>query len=59
MLLQKGIHPSVISDSYKIAMEKAVDVLDDMAVELDLTDTDSLVKAASTSLASKMVSQHA
>ena len=29
-----------------------------MAIKIDLTDTDSLVKAASTSLASKMVSQH-
>lgn len=56
LLLEKGVHPSVISDAFKVAMEKAVDVLDDMAQELDLTDTESLVKAASTSLASKMVS---
>lgn len=58
LLLEKGIHPSVISDAFKEAMDKGCDVLDDMAQPIDLTDTSSLVKAASTSLQSKMVSQH-
>lgn len=57
-LLEKGIHPSQISDSYKIAGDHAAKILEEMSVKLDLSDTTSLEKIASTSLASKVVSQH-
>merc|ERR1712110_881968 len=39
-------------------MGKAVDILTDMAIPLDLTDRESLLKAANTSLNSKVVSQN-
>ena len=57
-LLDKGIHPSQISDSFKIAGDLAARVLEEMSLKLDLSDTASLEKIASTSLASKVVSQH-
>ncbi|KAG5233938.1 T-complex protein [Salix suchowensis] len=57
-LLSAGIHPTVISDSLHKASIKAVDVLTAMAVPLELTDRDSLIKSASTSLNSKVVSQY-
>ncbi|KAJ6687353.1 CHAPERONIN [Salix koriyanagi] len=45
-LLSSGIHPTVISDSLHKASIKAVDVLTAMAVPLELTDRESLVKSA-------------
>merc|ERR1712037_527884 len=57
-LLQKGIHPTTISESFQKAAGKAVDILTGMAIPLDLTDRESLLKAANTSLNSKVVSQN-
>merc|ERR1712013_859769 len=45
-LLQKGIHPTTISESFQKAAGKAVDILTGMATPLDLTDRESLLKAA-------------
>jgi T-complex protein 1 subunit delta len=58
-LLEKGIHPSIISEGFKKASDRALLILEDMSIPIDLSDKDNLIKAASTSLASKMVSQHA
>ncbi|MCH96873.1 T-complex protein 1 subunit delta-like, partial [Trifolium medium] len=58
LLLSHGIHPTVISDSLHKASVKAVDILTAMAVPVELSDRDSLVKSASTSLNSKVVSQY-
>ncbi|XP_013776320.1 T-complex protein 1 subunit delta-like [Limulus polyphemus] len=57
-LLAKGIHPTTISESFQKAAIKSVEVLSDMAVPVDLSDRESLLKSASTSLNSKVVSQH-
>ncbi|XP_057487538.1 T-complex protein 1 subunit delta [Actinidia eriantha] len=57
-LLTAGIHPTVISDSLHKLSLKAVDVLTAMAVPVELSDRDSLIKSASTSLNSKVVSQY-
>merc|ERR1712241_1083784 len=57
-LLKKGIHPTSISESFQKAAGKAVDILTGMATPLDLTDRESLLKAANTSLNSKVVSQN-
>merc|ERR1712233_241560 len=57
-LLQKGIHPTTISESFQKAAGKAVDILTGMAIPLDLTGRESLLKAANTSLNSKVVSQN-
>ncbi|KAG5022701.1 hypothetical protein JHK82_018612 [Glycine max] len=58
LLLSHGIHPTVVSDALHKAAVKAVDVLTAMAVPIELSDRDSLVKSASTSLNSKVVSQY-
>jgi T-complex protein 1 subunit delta len=57
-LLSKGIHPSVISESFQRAAAAAVEVLHDMSQPISLTDTASLLQAANTSLSSKIVSQY-
>eukprot|EP00899_Mesostigma_viride_P008682 jgi/Mesvir1/17815/Mv12911-RA.1 len=57
-LLQKGIHPTIVSDSLYKASLKAVQVMEEMSMPVQLTDRDSLIKSATTSLASKVVSQY-
>lgn len=57
-LLKKGIHPTTISESFSRAGERAVEILLDMSHKVDLSDREALIKAASTSLSSKIVSQH-
>jgi T-complex protein 1 subunit delta len=58
-LLKKGIHPTSISDSFQKAAEKSIEILTSMAEKVDLTDRESLLKSANTSLNSKVVSQNA
>lgn len=57
-LLSKGIHPSVISESFQRASAAAVEVLHEMSQPISLTDNASLLQAANTSLSSKIVSQY-
>ncbi|RQM05042.1 hypothetical protein DH86_00003624 [Scytalidium sp. 3C] len=57
-LLAKGIHPSVIAESFQRAAAAAVQVLHDMSQPVALTDRQTLLQAATTSLSSKIVSQH-
>ncbi|KAI9694467.1 MAG: T-complex protein 1 subunit delta [Bathelium mastoideum] len=56
-LLAKGIHPTIISESFQRAANAAVQILHDMSIPISLTDRATLLKAASTSLSSKIVSQ--
>ena len=58
-LLDKGIHPTIISDAFDSACQRAVTILeDDVAIPVAVDDRDSLLKAAHTSLSSKIVSQY-
>lgn len=57
-LLNSGVHPTVVSDSLHKLSLKSVDVLTAMAVPVELSDRDSLIKSAATSLNSKVVSQY-
>lgn len=57
-LLAKGIHPTVISESFQKAAHKSKEILKKMSIPVELTDRQSLLKSASTSLNSKVVSQH-
>lgn len=57
-LLQKGIHPTAISDGFNVALLKAMEVIDGMALEVDLNNRDQLIQNAITSLSSKVVSHH-
>lgn len=57
-LLQKGLHPTVISEAFGKASAAAVKVLEGIAVPVTLDDRDQLIKCAATSLNSKVVSQY-
>ncbi|CAG8583834.1 9725_t:CDS:10 [Paraglomus occultum] len=57
-LLSKGIHPTTIAESFQRAASKASEFLTEMSTKIDLTDRDSLMRAASTALNSKIVSQY-
>ena len=58
-LLEKGIHPTVISESFLMAAKKSEEILQAMSVPVDLADREQLIRAASTSLNSKVISNNA
>lgn len=53
-LLQKGIHPTLISDAFQKAATEAVQILTNMSIPVDLRDEQSLIRAAATALNSKV-----
>ncbi len=57
-LIGKNIHPTIIIDGYKKAMEKALETIEKIAIPVDLSSTEYLKKAAMTSMASKLVAEH-
>ncbi|KAH7658582.1 Chaperonin ATPase protein [Dioscorea alata] len=57
-LLSAGIHPTIVSDSLHKLSLKALEILQSMAIPVELSDRESLVKSAATSLNSKVVSQY-
>ncbi|NJE00466.1 thermosome subunit beta [Thermococcus sp. JdF3] len=52
-LLDQNIHPSIIIKGYALAAEKAQEILDNMAREIDVEDAETLKKAAVTSITGK------
>ncbi|MBC7130062.1 TCP-1/cpn60 chaperonin family protein [Candidatus Bathyarchaeota archaeon] len=59
-LIAKNIHPTIIIDGYKKAAEKALEILEKIAIPLDLNTQEGieyLKKAAMTSMASKIVAE--
>ncbi|KDO26795.1 T-complex protein 1 subunit delta [Saprolegnia parasitica CBS 223.65] len=57
-LLQKGIHPSHISEAFGIAATKADEILMAMSRPVDLANRDELIKCVTTSLSSKVISEY-
>ena len=57
-LLEKGIHPTTISESFQKAALKAVEFLEEMSTPIALSDREHLLKIATTSLSSKVVSHY-
>jgi len=58
-LLDKGIHPTLVSDAFDKACSFAMKYLEDeVAIPVSIDDRESLLKAANTSLSSKIVSQY-
>ncbi|KAH7827200.1 chaperonin containing TCP1, group II (cytosolic) [Monocercomonoides exilis] len=55
-LVQKGIHPNVISRAFGIAVNQVEPILRQIAVPITLTDKEILIQNCVTSLSSKMVS---
>ena len=58
-LIAKDVHPTVIVDGYRMASEKAIEVLKEASTKVDPTDRQVLGKIARTSMASKLVSINA
>ncbi len=52
-LLDDNIHPTVIAKGYKMAAEKALEILNQLAVEVDEMDTETLKKVAITAMTGK------
>ncbi|MEM3578908.1 MAG: thermosome subunit beta [Candidatus Bathyarchaeia archaeon] len=57
-LIGKNIHPTIIIDGYKKAMEKALETIEKIAIPVDLNSTEYLKRAAMTSMASKLVAEN-
>ena len=57
-LIERGVHPSTISEGYSLALKKAVEIVNKIAKKIDIEDEDYLIQCVKTSLASKIVSQN-
>jgi len=56
-LLDRNIHPTIIIQGYKMALDKTSELIDKLAETVRYEDDDVLVKVAKTSLSSKAVSE--
>ncbi|MCG2895788.1 MAG: TCP-1/cpn60 chaperonin family protein [Acidilobus sp.] len=56
-LLDRNIHPTIIIQGYKMALDKTSELIDKLAETVRYEDDDTLVKVAKTSLSSKAVSE--
>ena len=57
-LLERGIHPSVVTDGFQFALDNAERIIELIAKKIDLTDQESLIQNCITSLSSKVISQY-
>ena len=55
-LVDKNVHPTVIIDGFRKASEKALEILENLAISVKLTDEKTLRDVAFTSLSSKGIS---
>lgn len=53
-MLSAGIHPTIISESFQKALDKGIEVLTNMAQPVELSDRETLLNSATTSLNSKV-----
>jgi len=52
-LLDQDIHPTVIARGYRLAAEKAMQILDEIAINIDIEDEETLKKVAATAITGK------
>jgi thermosome len=52
-LLDQEVHPTLIATGYRLAAEKAYDILDEIAMDVSPNDTETLRKIAMTSMSGK------
>jgi thermosome len=55
-LVEQNVHPTVISGGYRAAAIRARELLDDVAIKVDPSDTETLMDIARTAMISKSVS---
>ncbi|MFX1498703.1 MAG: thermosome subunit beta [Promethearchaeota archaeon] len=56
-LLQQKIHPTVITEGFRKAADKAIEILDKMSIKSGIDDYEGLKNAAMTCMSSKIVSE--
>jgi len=56
-LLAQGIHPTVIAEGYRMGMDKALGILDGLALKVDPLDRKILLKIANTAITGKSIEQ--
>jgi archaeal chaperonin len=56
-LIKENVHPTIVVDGYRKAAQKALQILDKLAIKVPPTDRKWLVKVAKTSMASKLISK--
>jgi thermosome len=54
-LLTQNIHPTIIVQGYRKAVDKAIEALDKLAINVDIDDRETLKKVSMTSMGSKAV----
>ena len=52
-LLDQEIHPTIITQGYRLAREKSIEVLNEISEEVELGDTETLEKVAKTAMTGK------
>lgn len=57
-LMLKKVHPTVIIEGYRQAEEKALEILESIAMKVEPKDKEVLMRVSKTTMASKLVSQH-
>ena len=57
-LINKNIHPTIIIEGYKQAAEKALEILDKIAIPIEVGSKEYLNKVAITAMGSKIVSDY-
>jgi thermosome len=55
-LINKDVHPTIIVDGYRSAVDKALEILEKISIKIDPEDKKTLLKIATTSMGSKLVS---
>jgi len=58
-LIDKDVHPTIVVDGYGKASERALEILKSIAIKIDPTDKQAVVKVAATSMMTKLVSDEA
>ncbi len=56
-LINKDVHPTVIVDGYRRAQERALQILNEVAVKVDPNDRETLKKIAKIAMATKLISE--
>ncbi len=56
-MLEKNVHPTIVVDGYRKAIDKCLEILDKIAISTSSTNKEMLRQVADTSMASKMVSE--
>ena len=54
-LVEANVHPTIITSGYRMAATKAMEVLDNVAMDISINDREALIKIAQTAMMSKQI----